>query len=537
MEELPVEVVHHLVYTLPILTSKDVVSLACTSKTMHYLLLSDPFAQNVVFPTSKLSLGFILSHSLLPAASHLLATLPPPWDLMTKRRVTRAIRTAVASSNPTLLDTQVAFVLSIAHKISLHPKPWLDVQRLVGERASVEFMEVLLANLPSSSPWHNPCVWLCNPYRNALSSGVLEYWVCKARCGICDECESSTDSSSGRADVGSGGKKKEWSLLETAVARDVVCVVAALLAMQDPLLKADAGILFHAIEQNASRVFAWLFEEHFSSGSVVNTRGLYGATLLMVAIARSRDDMVSLLLAHPEIRVNQKADAGGTALHTAVEKGTHKALDLLLAHPDLDVNVSSAFGDTTPLHTAAMHCNVHAVLRFMAIPEIDVNAVASGVTALHTAIAENDVEIVQILLDNPEVDVNVLAHNNQPPLFIPCFRGWKEIVRILISHPDLDVNACTVGDGRTPLHYAAGRGFTDVVSLLLSRPDLDPSIVDSAGLSPLDFALRHQRTSIVTLLTSSTTTPSTTSSTASSTTPSTTPSTTSSTTPSTTSTS
>ena len=89
------------------------------------------------------------------------------------------------------------------------------------------------------------------------------------------------------------------------------------------------------------------FRQAFEAGADPNTTGgLCGRTCLMVALLRDHTEMVSLLLSHPEIKINEKAIMGSTALHFGCINGSRDSLDLLLALPGLELNERNRAGDT-----------------------------------------------------------------------------------------------------------------------------------------------------------------------------------------------
>jgi ankyrin repeat protein len=62
-----------------------------------------------------------------------------------------------------------------------------------------------------------------------------------------------------------------------------------------------------------------------------------------------------------------------------------------------------------------------------------------------------------------------------------------------------DPDSVNTNEGRTPLHEAAGRGHLDILELLLTH-GADQAIVDSNGLTPLDWARRGQQKKVIAML-------------------------------------
>ena len=81
-------------------------------------------------------------------------------------------------------------------------------------------------------------------------------------------------------------------------------------------------------------------------GADPNTLGAGGCTRLMIALLRNRTEVVSLLLSHPEIKINAKSKSGDTALHYVCFNGSTDSLNLLLALPGLELNERDSAGKT-----------------------------------------------------------------------------------------------------------------------------------------------------------------------------------------------
>ena len=88
------------------------------------------------------------------------------------------------------------------------------------------------------------------------------------------------------------------------------------------------------------------FRQAFEAGADPNTLGPDGLTCLMLALGRGHTEVVSLLLSHPEIKINEKAIMGSTALHFGCARGSTESLNLLLALPGLELNERNCGGFT-----------------------------------------------------------------------------------------------------------------------------------------------------------------------------------------------
>ena len=72
----------------------------------------------------------------------------------------------------------------------------------------------------------------------------------------------------------------------------------------------------------------------------------YGTTCLMEAVVGKNEEVVSLLLEQPGIKVNAKGGGGETALHKAAWRGTPAVLRLLLDFPGINREAQDEEGRT-----------------------------------------------------------------------------------------------------------------------------------------------------------------------------------------------
>ena len=114
------------------------------------------------------------------------------------------------------------------------------------------------------------------------------------------------------------------------------------------------------------------FRQAFEAGADPNTLGPNGGTCLMIALLRNHTEVVSLLLSHPEIKINAKNRSGYTALHFACCWGSPECVKLLLAVPGLELNERNILG-ATPVMEAIIHRNTEAVRALTQMPGVDLD--------------------------------------------------------------------------------------------------------------------------------------------------------------------
>ncbi|XVF30743.1 hypothetical protein REPUB_Repub16aG0084800 [Reevesia pubescens] len=177
-----------------------------------------------------------------------------------------------------------------------------------------------------------------------------------------------------------------------------------------------------------------------------------GQTLLHIAIAQSRPDIVQLLLEfEPDVEFQSRS--GSTPLEAAAGCGEELIVELLLAHKaSTERPESSSWG---PIHLAAVGGHIE-VLRLLLLKGANVDSLTKdGNTALHLAVEERRKDCIRLLLANG-------------------------------SKPDV----CNTRDGDTPLHVAAGLGDEQMVKLLLQK-GANKDIRNKTGKTAYDVAAEY----------------------------------------------
>ena len=108
------------------------------------------------------------------------------------------------------------------------------------------------------------------------------------------------------------------------------------------------------------------------NGADVNEETFGGRTGLMWALQHRHNNVVQVLLQHPQININKLDEDGGCALHYAVDEDNHEGLAALLAQDDQSINQRNE----------------------------------NGQTPIMLAVAWNSVNCFQLLLTNPLVDLD-----------------------------------------------------------------------------------------------------------------------------------
>jgi ankyrin repeat protein len=183
---------------------------------------------------------------------------------------------------------------------------------------------------------------------------------------------------------------------------------------------------------------------------------------LQVAVHRSQEAIVRLILGFIRAPFNFRDDQLETLLSSAVKKGHAEILRRLLtfaATACVEFDINKATDELAP-HARDKAC-IDVFFRLGA----DINYRASwGWTFLHRTILSRNCEVATHLLDRG-ADIDAVDSSGSTPLmFASYIADGEEIAQLLI---DRGANVeMTDRDGLNAMHNAASRGNTDMVELL-----------------------------------------------------------------------
>ncbi|KAF8008204.1 hypothetical protein BT93_K2008 [Corymbia citriodora subsp. variegata] len=175
------------------------------------------------------------------------------------------------------------------------------------------------------------------------------------------------------------------------------------------------------------------------SSAIFNFRGLPRGSLLHIAAATGKSDILGLLLEHVDANlIAAEDDWSNTPLHIATKAKALEVADMLIHQAR---NLSSGEDNNWILRTKNKHRN----------------------TALHEAVLTRDTRLVSHLLS---IDLEPMYWENadrKSPLYLALDTGNSEIFQILLSH-SLDPSRI---EGLPPVHGAVTRGQYDTYLNLL----------------------------------------------------------------------
>ncbi|XP_044763640.1 rabankyrin-5 [Coccinella septempunctata] len=209
------------------------------------------------------------------------------------------------------------------------------------------------------------------------------------------------------------------------------------------------------------------------------------------------DTVVRTLIEH-RANVNNRDAENKTPLHIAIENKQDDIISLLLAVPEIDLSLRDKNG-LSPFATALTFRNNKAAQVILGkMPNAAEQFDSKGQNFLHVAIKKKDIESVLFLL-TVNVDVNSRVQDAMltPPLHLAAQHGDETMVRSLI------LAGARVDDRntqkRTALHVAAEEGNAPVVSALLQN-NADCDAVDCESDNALHIAVRSGNLAVVKVL-------------------------------------
>ncbi|KAK5062754.1 hypothetical protein LTR84_004829 [Exophiala bonariae] len=274
-----------------------------------------------------------------------------------------------------------------------------------------------------------------------------------------------------------------------------------------------------------------------------NYSGLRSLPPLLLAAAHDHEEILTRLLHHSDIDVNQTDHSGRTALMQTCLSGSDQCLKELLRDGRSNINSVDSDGRNALIH-ACMTGNALAVQHLIRKPLLDLHLcdksgrnamshaaqrttipVARRLFHAQVSIAQKDVKgrnaiswaanssiattdpdqcgrcVLGYLIEKCPGEVDSQDKDGWSPLAWALDRpGYPEAVRILVEKGKVDVNQRDQASGRPVLSWAASEGFTQIVDYLLGLPHLDRNATDKDGRSALSYAATNGRIETVELL-------------------------------------
>eukprot|EP00981_Chlorochromonas_danica_P013417 scaffold6314_cov273-Ochromonas_danica.AAC.30 len=229
-----------------------------------------------------------------------------------------------------------------------------------------------------------------------------------------------------------------------------------------------------------------------------------GATALCISASKGHDEIVRLLLLHPEIAVNAvDIKNRRTAFFAACYGGHKEVVKRLIEDNRVDITIADKAGNG-PLLAACYNGEVEVVRLLLQDIRVDVIASSQIIwSALLTTRCRDNAELIRPLvvrlLSSDNAHQQVDERGITPLLIIACTYNLVRVVEVLLEDIRVDVNVVSE-EGRTVLVGACWDGFADVVRVLLRSSEVDVTLADKNGWDPLLAACSQGHVEVIQVL-------------------------------------
>ena len=281
-------------------------------------------------------------------------------------------------------------------------------------------------------------------------------------------------------DVNHENERKDTALLWAARWGHISIVKTLIDRGAKPEVKNDKGstALHWAVRYEHSETVKLLLEKGKANPNTTRKLGLVAP--LVIASAYGNNEIVKLLLAHPDCDVNICIRGGEIPIHHAAREGCEDVMATLLEH-GAKWDYKDELGDT-PLLLAAQNGHTELVYKLITLGANVNHRNHEGNDTWNHAIDNEDNDLLETLLsackDN-EIDMT-----NRQPLCIAASSGRYDKIEFLLKL-NQDPSVCD-WDGNTFLHHAAMNDKYEVIEKFNNSIPIDTE--NKRGNTPLHVA-------------------------------------------------
>lgn len=244
-------------------------------------------------------------------------------------------------------------------------------------------------------------------------------------------------------------------------------------------VKERASPLHLCCQWGLTRVLQTLIDH----GANVNALEYENKSPLHIAIQSQYEEIISILLCHPNIDLKIRDKLGNTPFATALTVRNHKAAQCILDRLPTAAEQMDQRGKNF-LHLAIIKDDLESVLFLLSI-QVNVNSRVHDVNqtpCLHLAASsENEMIIRNLILAGARL--NDRDATQKTALHVASERGRFQAIQALLQN-GADFDAVD-GDGNNALHISVKEGHFNIVKELLTESRINAEVINLKGRNPL----------------------------------------------------
>merc|ERR1712106_1089087 len=258
----------------------------------------------------------------------------------------------------------------------------------------------------------------------------------------------------------------------------------------------NQSALIHGCEVSSVESVKLLLKHARCTDDYVNHTDDTGTCALLYAAANSNTDteITKMILNRPGTEVNNGDDQGFTALHHAMVKNKTDIVRVLLANSNLKLDILDNYGANALIEACTSNC-IDCVELFIEDKRCNSGLInqkcENGDSALIRAVKLGNFVIVRLLLSYPGVDCNITDSTGFTPLMFAMGPGLcnREVmekdtnsVKLLLANKNTKLDV-TDPEGRTALEFAFRANHLEGIKLFTADDRCTAEILNNAKSS------------------------------------------------------
>jgi len=267
------------------------------------------------------------------------------------------------------------------------------------------------------------------------------------------------------------------SFLQLVIENEKNEIIKEILKRSNLSVADSHSVIRGVILKNYIEIFKFMLGEDFVDVNADDCSYYYG-TLLNNTIVERKNEILDILLQHPKIDVNKRAntDYGFMPLEVAVNYDNQYALKKLLTHKDIDVNaVYNNHKKCIPrsIYDSELRRIIERLFENCSNTDVNLENKYNDLP-LNQAIRSQNISNIKWLLQYKNTDINKPESKGfgNTPLIIALHQGNISIIKLLIKHKGEQFDFLNKSYERDRLIKIVGNDSVNVIDELLTDSDL-----------------------------------------------------------------